>query len=109
MAVTKTLTGAIPFEKNGKVEKWDLTMTYENDSEGDATYFKSKFNRIIVATEDNDEVNFTAKAKADWTKSDIEAVCPISHWDNVFASQVDSVITNPPVKPVADNSYTIPE
>ena len=31
MAVTKTLTGAIPFEKNGKVEKWDLTMTYEND------------------------------------------------------------------------------
>jgi len=109
MAVTKTLTSAIPFEKNGKVEKWDLTMTYENDSEGDATYLKSKFNRIIVATEDNGEVNFTAKAKADWTKSDIEAVCPVSHWDIVFASQVDSVITNPPVKPVADNSYTIPE
>ncbi len=26
MAVTKTLTKAIPFEKNGKVEKWDLVL-----------------------------------------------------------------------------------
>ena len=40
MAVTKALTKAIPHEKNGKVEKWDLEYTYENDSEGDATYFK---------------------------------------------------------------------
>jgi len=26
----------------------------------------------------------------------------------VFASQVDSVITNPPANPVPDNSYSIP-
>ena len=38
MAVTKTLTKAVPHVKSSKVEKWDLEMKYENDSEGDATY-----------------------------------------------------------------------
>ena len=104
MAVTKTLTKAIPFEKNGKVEKWDLSMTYENDSEGDATYYTSTFNKERVS----DNGDFTAKAKADWTKTQLEALCPISKWDVVFASQVDSVITNPVVTPVADTEYSIP-
>jgi len=30
-------------------------------------------------------------------------------WDKIFASQYDSVITNPPKEPVPDNDYvTIP-
>ena len=108
MAVTKSLTKAIPYEKNSKVEKWELEYTYENDSEGDATYYTNTFEAIVAATEPTGNVNFTAKAKASWTKSELEALCPVSHWDVVFASQVDSVITNPPVKPVADSDYTIP-
>ena len=112
MAVTKSLTKAVPHEKNSKVEEWNLEYTYENDSEGDATYYTSTFSTYVVATETdsegNETSNFTPKAKASWTKSQIEALCPISQWDNVFASQVDSVITNPPVKAVADQSYTIP-
>jgi hypothetical protein len=108
MAVTKSLTKAVPYEKNSKVEKWDLEYTYENDSEGDATYYTSTFNEHVVATDPNDVVNFTAKAKADWTKAQIEALCPTSHWDIVFASQVDSVITNPVISPVADQGYAIP-
>ena len=109
MAVTKTLTKAVPGEKNSKVEEWNLEMTYENDSEGDATYYTSTFREYVVATESDGTANFTAKAKADWTKSQLEALCPISHWDDVFASQVDSVITNPVVPPVPDESYSIPE
>ena len=108
MAVTKTLTKAIPAEKNSKVEEWALEMTYENDSEGDATYYTSTFSEYVVATESDGTVNFTAKAKGDWTKSQIEALCPTSHWDDIFASQGDSVITNPVVNPVPDQSYTIP-
>lgn len=104
MAVTKVLTKATPFEKNSKVEEWDLEMTYKNDSEGDATYYTSTFSARAVAADGD----FTAKAKADWTKSQLEALCPTSHWDTVFASQVDSVITNPPSKPVPDNDYSIP-
>tara|TARA_Y100000588_G_scaffold286066_1_gene303867 strand:- start:158 stop:475 length:318 start_codon:yes stop_codon:yes gene_type:complete len=104
MAVTKTLTTAIPAEKNSKVEEWELEMIYENDSEGDATYYTSTFNTKLIAANGD----FTAKAKGDWTKSQIEALCPTSHWDDVFASQVDSVITNPVVNPVPDKSYSIP-
>ena len=109
MAVTKTLTKAVPSEKNSKVEEWNLEYTYENDSEGDATYYTSTFNTNVVATETDGTSNFTAKAKADWTKSQIEALAPTSQWDDVFASQVDSVITNPVVNPVPDQSYAIPE
>ena len=112
MAVTHTLTKAVPHEKNSKVEEWTLECTYENDSEGDATYYKSTFSTHVVATETdpdgNETSNFTAKAKGDWTKSQIEALCPTSHWDVVFASQVDSVITNPVVPPTPDTSYSIP-
>ena len=104
MAVTKTLTKAVPGEKNSKVEEWQLEMTYENDSEGDATYYTSAFNTRAVAADSD----FTAKAKADWTKSQLEALCPTSRWDAVFASQVDSVITNPPSEPVPDDSFPVP-
>ena len=104
MAVTKTLTKAVPSEKNSKVEEWTLEYTYENDSEGDATYYTSTFNTQLIAANGD----FTAKAKADWTKSQIEALCPTSQWDDVFASQVDSVITNPVIPPVPDQSYSIP-
>ena len=56
----------------------------------------------------NETEIITAKAKADWTKSQLEALCPVSQWDVVFASQVDSVITNPVVPPVPDTAYSIP-
>ena len=104
MAVTHALTKAVPSEKDSKVEEWNLECKYENDSEGDATYYTSTFSTTVVAADGD----FTAKAKADWTKSQIEALCPTSQWDVVFASQVDSVITNPVVNPVPDESYTIP-
>ena len=109
MAVTKTLTRAIPFEKNGKVEKWTLEMTYENDSEGDATYYKNTFLDVITTTDKKDNVVFTPKAKAGWTKAELIALCPTARWDGAFAGMVDSVITNPTVIPVADKSFTIPE
>ena len=104
MAVTHALTKAVPSEKNSKVEEWNLECKYENDSEGDATYYTSTFSTQPIAANGD----FTAKAKADWTKSQIEALCPTSHWDDVFASQVDSVITNPVIPPTPDESYSIP-
>ena len=104
MAVTHALTKAVPYEKDSKVEEWNLECKYENDSEGDATYYTSTFSTRSVAADGD----FTAKAKADWTKSQIEALCPTSQWDVVFASQVDSVITNPVVPPTPDESYSIP-
>ena len=104
MAVTKTLIKAIPSEKANKVEEWDLEMKYENDSEGDATYYVSYFKHIVFASEGD----FTAAAKGTFNLADLIALCPTSHWDTSFAVQVDHVITNPPVVAVPDNNFTVP-
>ena len=113
MAVTKTLTKAVPYEKDGKVIRWDLEMKYED---GDAnaspsTYYSSTYTKVLSSSENvGDTVvnNFTPKAKGEWSKSDIEALCPTTKWDTIFASQYDSVITNPPKDPVPDNQFIIP-
>ena len=104
MAVTKTLTKAIPSEKSSKAEEWSLEMTYENDSEGDATYYKTRFDYTAVAADGD----FTAAAKGTFNLAALTALCPVSQWDAVFASQVDSVITNPIVPPVPDTDFAVP-
>ena len=119
MAVTKTLTGAVPYNKSSKVQQWDFEMTYE---EGDKTwdeetqewiyaanYYSSTFNALIPATDPGTGVvNFTPKAEASWTLAELTALCPTSMWDDTFDRQYDSVITNPPDRPVPDPSYVIP-
>ena len=107
MAVTKTLTGAIPYNKDSKVQQWDFEMKYEEGA--DATYYTSTFSIEIPATDpDTGTVNFTPKAEASWTLAELTALCPISQWDDIFDSQYDSVITNPPDLPVPDPDYVIP-
>jgi len=104
MAVTKTMTKATPHEKSSKAQEWHLEMKYENDSEGDATYYTSTFSHTAVAANGD----FTAAAKGTFSLADLTALCPVSHWDTIFASQVDSVITNPVVPPTADTSFSVP-
>ena len=108
MAVTKALTSAVPHVKSSKVETWDLEMKYENDSEGDSTYYTTTFGITVNNVASEGATVFAKKAKGSWSKSELEALCPTSHWDAVFASQVDSVIPSPVVPPVPDTSYTIP-
>jgi|TARA_R100001594_G_scaffold6273_1_gene18088 hypothetical protein len=113
MAVSKKLVKTTPYVKSSKVEKWHLEMQYENDSEGDATYYTSTF-EVDVNASDTDPVtgavtnNFTKAAKGTFSNADLVALCPVSRWDAVFTSQVDSVITNPPSEPVPDNSFSVP-
>ena len=111
MAITKTLTTAVPYNKSSKVQQWDLGMTYNQGSKSASppTYYESSFNTSVPATDEDGTVNFTPKAEASWTLAELTALCPVSQWDNVFASQYDSVITNPPDNPVPDPSYVIPE
>ena len=107
MAVTKTLTGAIPYNEDSKVQEWNFTMKYEEGA--DATYYTSSFDVVIPATDPiSGVVNFTPKAEGLWTLAQLTALCPTDTWDPIFDSQYDSVITNPPTKPVADPEYVIP-
>ena len=123
MAVKKTLTKSIPHVKSSKVEQWDLEMTYENDNEGDATYYKTVFEINVpwqtIMTDaytdiDGNNVpavtvtNFTKAAKSSFNLAALTALCPTAHWDKVFACQVDSVITNPPAQAVPDNNFAVP-
>ena len=110
MAVTKTLTTAVPYNLNSKVQQWDLGMTYNQGSKSASppTYYESNFSTMIPATDADGNVNFTPKAEGSWTLAQLTALCPTSQWDNVFASQYDSVITNPPDDPVPDPDYVSP-
>ena len=115
MAITKTLTTAVPYNKSSKVQQWQLGMTYNQGSKSASppTYYESSFSTSIPATETgpdgNVTTNFTPKAEASWTLAELTALCPVSQWDDIFDSQYDSVITNPPDNPVPDPSYVIPE
>ena len=115
MSVTKTLNVAVPYIEDGKVVRWQLGMKYEQGTEGEADYYTSDKSVILDASEtrvgpDGDITinNFTPKAEGDWTKKELEDLCPTTKWDEIFASQYNSVITNPPKEPVPDNDYVIP-
>jgi len=105
MAVTKTFDTAVPYISSGKVVEWQLGSTYVNGVSGTPQYYVTEFSTTLNA----DNEDFTPKAEGSWTRAQLEALLPTSQWDQVFASQVDSVITNPPDRPVPDNSYVIPD
>ena len=105
MAVTKTFNTAVPYTSAGKVVEWQLGSTYVNGVSGTPQYYVTDFQTTLNANNGD----FTPKAEASWTRAQLEALLPTGQWDAVFASQVDSVITNPPVRPVPDNNYVIPD
>ena len=109
MAVSKAIVKCVPYEdSSSKVDKWDIEMKYENDSEGDSTYYTTTFSIGVPQLDGDGNANFTLKAKGSWSNADLVAICPVSQWDAVFASQVDSVITSPPAVSSADNGFSVP-
>ena len=131
MAITKTLTEAIPHENSSnEVERWQLTMVYE---QGDKTfnaeteeytyaanYFDIDYSIIVHATEplitgSNEGVhtfitvtNFTELDKTAWSLANLIALCPTTKWDTLFDRQYDSLITNPLEVCVPDDGFVIP-
>ena len=105
MAITKTFDTAVPYISAGKVVEWQLGSTYVNGVSGTPQYYVTEFSTTLNANNGD----FTPKGEASWTRAQLEALLPTSQWDQVFASQVDSVITNPPDRPVPDNNYVIPD
>ena len=107
MAVIKTVTGATPYEKDGNVVRWFIDMQYE-DGEDD-TYLSNTFTHVADSVTPDNLAVFDEKTKGEWTLAELTALCPTNRWDSIFASQYDSVITDPPVNPVADNDFELPE
>ena len=110
MAITRTLVKAVPSENTSdEIERWDVGMTYSQGTEGTADYYESSFSITVEAEENDGTVNFTELDKTAWSLVDLEALCPTSHWDDIFDSQYDSVITNPPEVCVPDYEFEIPD
>ena len=113
MAIKKSLIEAIPASEGGKVVRWILTMKYEQGTEGEADYYTSDKRETIEASEVNSDgsttTNFTAKAEGEWTKKELEDLCPTAQWDVIFESQYDSVITNPDKKQTSNTNFVIPD
>jgi hypothetical protein len=108
MAVTKTIAEATPYEQGGNVIRWEVRMQYEDGIKDTNSYYTSTFSTSVASTDNNDEEVFEEKSKGDWTLAEITALVPTNHWDNIFASQYDSVITNPPVKSEPDQDFELP-
>jgi hypothetical protein len=112
MAIKKTLIRAVPSNEDGKVVIWSLTMKYEQGTEGKDDYYSNEKVATVHATETNPDesttTNFTAKAEGDWTKKELEDLCPTATWDVIFASQYDSIITNPAKEAVSNNEFVLP-
>ena len=110
---TITLTSATPYENTSdEVDRWELGVTYTQGTEGTSDYYESSFQCSVEAEEtdsnDNTITNFTELDKTAWSLADLLALCPTSQWDDVFDSQYDSVITNPPEVCTPDNDFVIP-
>ena len=76
MAVSKAIVKCIPYENSAsKVDKWAIEMKYENDSEGDSTYYTSVFNISVSQLDDDGNANFTLKAKGSWSNANLVALC----------------------------------
>tara|TARA_Y100000004_G_scaffold4587_1_gene5463 strand:- start:30 stop:368 length:339 start_codon:yes stop_codon:yes gene_type:complete len=111
MAVKKTLVNAVPSSLDGKVTRWELTMKYEQGTEGKDDYYTNEKRVTVEAAETSPSGtinNFTPKAEGEWTKKELEDLCPTAKWDNIFANQYDSVITNPVKDPVPNDAFVIP-
>ena len=131
MAITKTLIEAIPRENSSnEVERWDLTMSYkQGDTSIDpetgetiyaANYFEVDYFTTVPATEPvlassvegentyTTTINFTELDKSAWSLAELTALCPISTWDAIFASQYDSIITSPLATCTPDKDFVIP-
>ena len=106
MAITKSLTTAIPYVSGGKVFSWDLEMTYVNGVSGDDQFYTSEFSETI--SHDDDTRGFGLSAESDWnTLTLLLDLCPVSEWDNIFNLQIESTF-DPVIIPEPDTSYVIP-
>ncbi len=106
MAITKSLTTAVPYVSGGKVFSWELEMTYVNGVSGDDQYYTSQFNETI--SYDDETLGFGLSAESDWnTLTLLLDLCPVSEWDNIFNLQIESIF-NPVIIPEPDTTYTIP-
>ena len=107
MAVTKSLTSAVPSVSGEKVFEWEIGVTYVNGVSGDDQYYTRDY--ITIVSHDDLTYGFGLSAESDWnTQQQLLDLCNISDWDVNFDEVVQAVF-NPLSAPQPDDTYQIPD
>ena len=104
MAITASLTTALPYLSGTDVYNWVVGVTFE-DGAG-ATYYKSEY--FTEVSYDDANYGFTPAATSSWsTIPSLTALVNMDHFYDLFAEQYASV-TDAPGELVANTSYSVP-
>ncbi len=104
MAITASLTTALPYLSGTDVYNWVVGVTFE-DGAG-ATYYKSEY--FTEVSYDDANYGFTPAAESSWsTIPSLTALVNMDHFYDLFAEQYASV-TDAPGELVANTSYSVP-
>ena len=104
MAITASLTTALPYLSGSLVNNWVIGVTFEEGS--GATYYKSEY--FSEVSYDDPNYGFTPAATTAWsTIASLTALVNMDHYYDVFAEQYVSV-TDAPGELESDDSYTVP-
>ena len=106
MAITASLTTALPYLSSGLVNNWVIGVTFKDGTFGTADYYESEY--FTEVSYDDANYGYTPAATTAWsTIPSLTALVNMDHFYDLFAEQYASV-TDAPGELVANTGYTVP-
>lgn len=104
MAITASLTTALPYLSGSDVYNWVIGVTFQ-DGAG-ATFYESEYFSEVAYDDPN--YGYTPSGTGTWsTIPSLTALVDMDHFYDLFAEQYASV-TDAPGELVSDTGYTVP-
>ncbi len=106
MAITASLTTALPYLSGTDVYNWVIGVTFKDGTQGTSDYYESEYFSEIAYDDPN--YGYTPAATSAWsTIPSLTALVNMDHFYDVFTEQYASV-TDTPGELVSDDGYTVP-
>ena len=106
MAITASLTTALPYLSGSDVYNWVVGVTFKDGTPGAADYYESEY--FAEISYDDPNYGYTPAATSTWsTIPSLTALVNMDHYYDVFAEQYVSV-TDAPGELVSDDGYSVP-
>lgn len=104
MAITASLTTALPYLSGSDVYNWVIGVTFQ-DGAGSTFYESEYFTEVAY---DDPNYGYTPSSTGTWsTIPSLTALVDMDHFYDLFAEQYASV-TDAPGELVANTGYTVP-
>ena len=106
MAITASLTTALPYLSGSLVNNWVIGVTFKDGTFGTSDYYESEYFSEVAYDDPN--YGYTPAATSNWsTIPSLTALVNMDHYYDLFAEQYQSV-TDAPGELVSDSGYTVP-